>query len=35
VRQPVADLIAFPDAAIGRELDALGVPVLALVGRGK
>ena len=35
VRQPVVDFVPFPDAPIARELDALGVTVLTLVGRGK
>ena len=35
VRQPVADFVPFPDAPIARQLDSLGVTVLALVGRWK
>ena len=35
VRQPVADLVPFPDAPIVCQLDSLGVTVLTLVGRWK
>ena len=35
VRQPVADLVPFPDAPVVCQLDALGVTVLTLVRRWK